>query len=320
MRLLAARSHNPLVSCVMQLSLTRAKPEENEIAAKRHRGTPTVATRAGAHVFPPSNEPLAEVGACRRCELCPVGGMANIGLWTTRKREGEGVWGRGGGRGGEGRDHHVIDVAHLAQEPATPRLTTVARSFELRAHVYASFAHASGHTHCERFVRDIGRFVAVVKVYWLARVARSAPAAPVGAGWLASVFRARTTASLISANYTAGRAAGVWAWGAMRKARAVVMAGKLPSAVRCVRFGDCWRSHHVMRGGLGCQQCQCESVPKREKTAQRDAPERQPRALATCAAWKALAWAAWPLLEPAERLGCALWYLGYSGYSISNRG
>ena len=112
----------------------------------------------------------------------------------------------GEGRG-ERRDHHVIDVAHLAQEPATPRLTTVARSFELRAHVYASFAHASGHTHCERLVRDIGRFVAVVKVYWLPRVARSAPAAPVGAGWLASVFRARTTASLISANYTAGRAA-----------------------------------------------------------------------------------------------------------------
>jgi hypothetical protein len=195
--------------------------------------------------------------------------------------------------------------------------------------VYASFAHASGHTHCERFVRDIGRFVAVVKVYWLARVARSAPAAPVGGGWLASVFRARTTASLISANYTAGRAAGVWAWGVMRKARAVVMAGKLPSAVRSVGFGDCGRGrwHHVMRGGLGCQQCQCESVPKREKTAQRDAPERQarlqrarPPTLATCAAWKALAWAAWPLLEPAERLGCALWYLGYSGYSISNRG
>ena len=205
--------------------------------------------------------------------------------------------GRGCGRGergggGKGRDHHVIDVAHLAQEPATPRLTTVARSFELRAHVYVSFAHASGHTHCERFVRDIGRFVAVVKVYWLARVARSAPAAPVGGGWLASVFRARTTASLISANYTAGRAAGVWAWGAMRKARAVVMAGKLPSAVRSVGFGDCGRGrwHHVMRGGLGCQQCQCESVPKREKTAQRDAPERQarlqrarPPALATCA-------------------------------------
>ena len=80
MRLLAARSHHPLVSCVMQLSLTRAKPDENEIAAKRHRGTPTVATRAGAHVFPPSNEPLAEVGACRRCELLPVAGMANIGL------------------------------------------------------------------------------------------------------------------------------------------------------------------------------------------------------------------------------------------------
>ena len=38
--------------------------------------------------------------------------------------------------------------------------------------MYASFAHASGHTHCERLVRDIGRFVAVVKVYWLARVAR----------------------------------------------------------------------------------------------------------------------------------------------------
>ncbi len=100
----------------------------------------------------------------------------------------------------------------------------------------------------------------------------------------------------------------------MRKARAVVVAGKLPSAVRSVDFGDCGR------GGLGSQQCQCKSVPKREKTAQRDAPERQracPPALATCAAWKALAWAAWPLLEPAERLGCALWY---SGYSISNRG
>ena len=58
--------------------------------------------------------------------------------------------------------------------------------------------------------------MAVDKVYWLARVARFAPAAPVGG--LASVFRARTTASLISANYAAGRAAGVWAWGAMRKA------------------------------------------------------------------------------------------------------
>ena len=180
MRLLAARSHNPLVSCVMQLSLTRAKPEENGIAAKRHRGTPTVATRAGAHVFPPSNEPLAEVGACRRCELFPVGGMANIGLWTTRKREGKGVW----GREGEGSSRYCC-CASGAGTPATPRLKTIARSSELRAHVYASFAHASGHTHCERFVRDIGRFVAVVKVYWLARVARSAPAAPVwgeGAG------------------------------------------------------------------------------------------------------------------------------------------
>ena len=70
---------------------------------------------------------------------------------------GRGCGGGERGGGGKGRDHHVIDGAHLAQEPATPRLTTVARSFELRAHVYASFAHASGHTHCERFVRDIGR-------------------------------------------------------------------------------------------------------------------------------------------------------------------
>ncbi len=50
-------------------------------------------------------------------------------------------------------------------------------------------------------------------------------------------FRTRTSASLISANYAAGRAAGVWARGAMRRqARAVVMAGKLPSAVRSVGF------------------------------------------------------------------------------------
>ena len=55
--------------------------------------------------------------------------------------------------------------------------------------------------------------------------------------------RARTIVSLISGNYTAGRAAGVWAWGAMRKARAVVMAGKLPSAVRSVGFCDCGRGH-----------------------------------------------------------------------------
>ncbi len=84
-----------------------------------------------------------------------------------------------------------------------------------------------------------------------------------------------------------------------------------------------------MRGGLGCQLAVPVRVrpQEREKTAQRDVPERQarlqrarPPALATCAAWKALDWAAWPLLEPAERLGCALWYLGYSGYSISNRG
>ena len=156
MRLLAARSHHPLVSCVMQLSLTRAKPEENEIAAKRHRGTPTVATRAGAHVFPASNEPLAESGACRRCELCPVAGMANIGLCTTREREGEGVWGRGEGRGGEGRDHHVNHVAHLAQEHATPKLKTIPRSFELRAHVYASLAHASAHPDI-RTVRGLSR-------------------------------------------------------------------------------------------------------------------------------------------------------------------
>ena len=130
-----------------------------------------------------------------------------MGYGQLGRGRGRGCGGGERGGGGKGRDHHVIDVAHLAQEPATPRLKTIARSFELRAHVYASFAHASGHTHCERFVRDIGRFVAVVKVYWLARVARSAPAAPVGGGWLASVFRARTTASLISANYTAGRAA-----------------------------------------------------------------------------------------------------------------
>jgi hypothetical protein len=195
-----------------------------------------------------------------------------LGYGQLGRGRGRGCGGGERGGGGKGRDHHVIDVAHLAQEPATPRLTTVARSFELRAHVYASFAHASGHTHCERLVRDIGRFVAVVKVYWLARVARSAPAAPVGGGWLASVFRARTTASLISANYTAGRAAGVWAWGVMRKARAVVMAGKLPSAVRSVGFGDCGRGrwHHVMRGSPGCQQC--ESGPReRENRAARRA-------------------------------------------------
>jgi hypothetical protein len=102
-----------------------------------------------------------------------------LGYGQLGRGRGRGCGGGERGGGGKGRDHHVIDVAHLAQEPATPRLTTVARSFELRAHVYVSFAHASGHTHCERFVRDIGRFVAVVKVYWLARVARSAPAAPV---------------------------------------------------------------------------------------------------------------------------------------------
>ena len=255
-----------------------------------------------------------------------------MGYGQLGRGRGRGCGGGERGGGGKGRDHHVIDVAHLAQEPATPRLTTVARSFELRAHVYVSFAHASGHMHCERFARDIGRFVAVVKVYWLARVARSAPAASVGGA--GHVFRARTTASLISANYTAGRAVGVWAWGAVRKARAVVMAGnlKLPSAVRSVGFGDCGRGrwpararYHVMREARAASSTspaperERERLSEREKTAQRGAPERRarrqrarPSTLATCAAWKALAWAAWPLPEPADAPGvCSmvLWVL-----------
>ena len=195
--------------------------------------------------------------------------------------------------------------------------------------MYASFAHASGHTHCERFVRDIGRFVAVVKVYWLARVARSAPAAPVGGGWLASVFRARTTASLISANYTAGRAAarglGLGRYAQSTRGRDGRQTAER-SQVRGFRRLWAWAlACDAGRPGLSAVPVRVR--PQERKTAQRDAPERQarlqrarPPALATCAAWAALAWAAWPLLEPAERLGCALWYLGYSGYSISNRG
>ena len=126
------------------------------------------------------------------------------------------------------------------------------------------------------------------------------------------MFSAHATASLISANYTAGRpgGGGVWAWGAMRKARAVVMAGKLPGAVRSVGFGDCGRGrlHHVMREARAASSA--SPAPEREKTAQRGAPERRarlqrarPSTLATCAAWKALAWAAWPLPEPADAPG-----------------
>ena len=198
------------------------------------------------------------------------------------------------------------------------------RASSSRVRVVRARIRASGHTHCERFVRDIGRFVAVDKVYWLARVARFAPAAPVGG--LASVFRARTTASLISANYAAGRAAGVWARGAMRKARAVVMAGKLPSAVRSVGFCDCgrgrWHQVPVMRGSPGGPPAVRARPHRRKRAPCRacGAPPTQrarPPALATCAAWKALPW---PLLEPADAPGGTLWYLGYSGYSISDRG
>ena len=110
----------------------------------------------------------------------------------------------------------------------------------------------------------------------------------------------------------------------MRKARAVVMAGKLPSAVRSVGFGDCGRSVAACdagKPGPGAGSAAWGQALREGERETRGAPARRgrpqrarPPALATCAAWRALAW---PLLEPADAPGGALWY---SGYSISNRG
>ena len=98
----------------------------------------------------------------------------------------------------------------------------------------------------------------------------------------------------------------------MCKARAVVMAGKLPSAVRSVGFGDCGRSVAACDAGkpAGAAGSATRSQAQGEKNALRGAPARRarqvrarPPALATCAAWRALAW---PLLEPADAPGGTL--------------
>ena len=99
----------------------------------------------------------------------------------------------------------------------------------------------------------------------------------------------------------------------MHKARAVVMAGKLPSAVRSVGFGDCGRSVAACDAGKPAgaagSATRSQVQREREKNALRGAPARRARlqralplapALATCAAWRALAW---PLLEPADAPG-----------------
>ena len=109
------------------------------------------------------------------------------------------MWGRGEGRGGKGSSCDSC----CASGAGTRCTEAEDHPSKLRAHVYASLAHASGHTHCERFVTDIGRFVAVVKVYWLARVARSAPAE--WGGWPVVSGRTTMTASLQRTTRRAGR-------------------------------------------------------------------------------------------------------------------
>jgi hypothetical protein len=65
-------------------------------------GTPTAATRASAHVYSPSNEPLAEAGACQMCELCPRRRHCSVLIHIRVGRKGRK---RGGGwRGGCGCD------------------------------------------------------------------------------------------------------------------------------------------------------------------------------------------------------------------------
>ena len=54
----------------------------------------------------------------------------------------------GEGRGeeeGRGGSITLLMLHMWRRNPATPRLQAIPRSFELRAHVYASFAHASAH-------------------------------------------------------------------------------------------------------------------------------------------------------------------------------
>jgi len=57
-------------------------------------GTPTAATRAGAHAYSPSNEPLAEPGACQMCDLCPVADTVKfLGDRLRMGRKGRKGWG-----------------------------------------------------------------------------------------------------------------------------------------------------------------------------------------------------------------------------------
>ena len=64
---------------IIRWSLSRAavdqtskKREKKRLPRSGGTGTPTAATRAGAYAYSPSNEPLAEPGACQMCDLCPV--------------------------------------------------------------------------------------------------------------------------------------------------------------------------------------------------------------------------------------------------------
>ena len=184
--------------------------------------------------------------------------------------------------------------------------------------MYASFAHASGHTHCERFARDIGRFVAVVKVYWLARVARSAAAAPVGGG--AGPCFPRTHDRVADFSELHGGPGG-WGLGLGRYAQSTRGRDGRQTAersqVRGFRRLRAWALASCDAGKPGLPAVRVRPQRERKPRSAARLQRARPPALATCAAWKALAW---PLLEPAERLGCALWYLGYSGYSISDRG
>ena len=109
----------------------------------------------------------------------------------------------GEGRGEEGRGGSItLLMLHMwRRNPATEALghPSKLRASSSRVRVARAHIRVSGHTHCERFVRDIGRFCGGQSL-----LARSAPAAPVG-GWPVVSGRTIMTASLQRTTLRAGR-------------------------------------------------------------------------------------------------------------------
>ena len=90
---------------IIRWSLSRAavdqtskKREKKRLPRSGGTGTPTAATRAGAHAYSPSNEPLAEAGACQMCDLCPVADTVKF-LGNRRRMGRKGRKGVGDGEG-----------------------------------------------------------------------------------------------------------------------------------------------------------------------------------------------------------------------------